>query len=1145
MNKLKKAAAALCASAMLLGPAQFLPGKITVTDYAAAASDVISDPDLIMRYDSQAGTHSTDNAFDNDESFYKALPLGNGRIGAMVYGNCPTEWIDLNECTVWSAGPGSNDREGAADYLKEVQQLLSAGKYKEANDIIGSKMIGGGQAKYQKVGMLKIASGHENVTDYSRQLDMNTGVASTEYNCGGKHYIRESFVSYPDQVMVTRISCSDSGSVSFSAGYDGLLNGKVSIDGDTIIATGHGDDDCWTRGAVYYCARTKIIPDGGSLSAGDGRLNVSGADSVTLVTAIRTNFIDAQTCNGDEKGDSAKDLKKVDGMTYDELYKRHSDDFSELMHRVDLDLGGNSAVTNSKTVETRISEFGKTNDPKMVKLLYQYGRYLMISGSRGAQAMNLQGIWNKYTNPAWGSKSTTNINYEMNYWPALTTNLSECFIPFVEKAKALTVNGSKTAKTQYGIDEGWVLHHNTDIWNRTGPIDGQWGLWPTGGAWISNMLYDAYKFNQDESYLADVYPVIKGSTAFLNKLMTTQEIDGQTYMVISPSASPELPLPGYAWDDNVYCSYSVTMDNAICRELFQDTAKAAAQLGVDDSFRTEIEGKLDMIRPPQTGKYGQLTEWAYDWDNPNETHRHISHIYGLFPGNEYSPSTNKKISAAAATALEHRGDAGTGWSEAWKLNCWARLEDGEHAYNLVKLLISPVNGTESGRLYANLWDAHPPFQIDGNFGFTSGVTEMLLQSQNDEISLLPALPSAWETGHVNGLCARGNFEISEMSWEGGILTGAAILSKSGGVCTVRYGNKRVCFMTEKGKTYHLDGRLKVTEKVQLIGNIAPNGKATSSSNPADEAIDGSASTAWTGEKGANSYEITVDLGEVTDIYKWGIRFGGGNDIARSMTILYSSDGENWEKADELSGNTKNYFCRNIKPVKARYFAIETMLPTQKNDGAAKICEFEIYGPSEEQTSGISPYFRSIEAEDSDVLLGGIKIENNEGYSDIGYIQNGSAFVVCDLDFFLGAASFKIKASSAGDGGAVELHLGSVSGPVVGKCDISPTGEWSDYKEFTCNMAGCSGLQDVYIVCRGEDGYLFNVDSISFVPLYGDVNDDGEFSVADVVKLQKWLISSKGATVENWKAGDITEDKVLNVFDLILLKRALVKAKLVK
>ena len=1137
MRMHRKLAALFCAAAMTMTAVSGMPETAPAPELTASAAE-INDPDLILRYTSEAGTHSTDNAFDNDESFYKALPLGNGRIGAMVYGNCPTEWIDLNECTVWSAGPGSNDREGAANYLKEVQGLLSQGKYKEANDIIGSKMIGGGQAKYQKVGMLKIATGHERPGDYTRMLDMNTGVATTTYTSGGKRYTRESFVSYPDQVMVTRISCESAGGVSCEIGYDGLLNGNVSVDGDTIVATGHGDDDCWTRGAVYFCARTKVIPDGGTVGAGMNRLNVKDADSVMLVTSIRTNFVDAQTCNGNEKGDSAKDLQAVAGMSYEELLQRHTEDFSEMMHRVDLDLGGDSTANASKTTDQRVAEFGKSNDPKMVETLYQYGRYLMISGSRGGQAMNLQGIWNKYSAPAWGSKSTTNINYEMNYWPALTTNLPECFEPFVNKAKALTVSGHKTAQVQYGINEGWVLHHNTDIWNRTGPIDGQWGLWPTGGAWISNMLYDAYKFNQDESYLKDVYPVIQGSAAFLNALMIPQEIDKQSYMVISPSASPELPLPGYAWNDNVYCSYSVTMDNAITRELFTDVVEAADILGTDAEFKGKVAGTLSRIKPPAVGQHGQLMEWAYDWDNPKEKHRHISHIYGLFPGNEYSPSTNPVISNAAKTALNNRGDAGTGWSEAWKLNCWARLEDGEHAYNLVKLLISPVNGTESGRLYTNLWDAHPPFQIDGNFGFTSGVTEMLLQSQNDEISLLPALPAVWSTGHVNGLCARGNFEVTSMEWDGGRLTGVTILSKSGNVCNVRYGSRRISFETEKGKEYHLDGKLKLKETTQRLGNIAVNGKAAASAGEGAAAIDGARDTNWEAPAGAKSYHLTVDLGEKTGVQKWAVRFAGGNFNARDFKLQCSADGETWTDVDEVYGNTKSSLSRTIKATNAQYFRLNLLVPTQNDEGGVKLSEFELWGASEaEAVTGLNPYKR-MEAENSDILSGTIKVENKDAFSDLGYIQEGCVFGFSDVNFSRGASQCMIRASSAGDGGAVEIHLGSASGPVVGKCDIAPTGDWEEFQEYTCKIAGCTGMQDLFLVCRGDDGYLFNVDSIQFTPKLGDVNDDGAFDVLDVIALQKWLLGA--GSLKNPNAAEFEADGVCDIYDLALMKRALVK-----
>ena len=1129
MTVKRKITALCCAAAMALTASQVTVRKSDPVVRISAAEP--SDPDLIMRYTSEAGTYSTDNAFNNDESFYKALPLGNGRIGAMVYGNCPTEWIDLNEATVWSAGPGSNDKNGAANHLKEVQNLLSQGKYKEANNIIGGYMIGGGQAKYQKVGMLKIGLGHERPGSYTRQLDLNTGVATTEYDFGGKHYIRESFVSYPDQVMITRVRCNTPGSVSCSIGYDGLLNGNSFVDGDRVIATGHGDDDCWTKGAVYYCAGTQVVPDGGRIEKDGSRINASGCDSVMLITAIRTNFIDAQTCNGDEKGDCDRDLKAVSGKTYDKFLERHTADFSELMHRVDLDLGGDTTANAGKTTDKMISDFGRNNDPKMVELLYQYGRYLMISASRDGQAMNLQGIWNKYSNPAWGSKSTTNINYEMNYWPALTTNLEECFRPFVNKAKALTITGHQTAKTHYGINEGWVLHHNTDLWNRSAPIDGTWGMWPTGGAWISNMLYDAYKFNQNEDFLKDVYPVIQGSAAFLNELMIPQEIDGHTYMVISPSASPEIAIPGLGVD----CSYSVTMDNAITRELFADTIEAADILGVDSEFKASVSNKLSQIKPPAVGRLGQLMEWAYDWDSERETHRHISHIYGLFPGNEYSPSTNQTISNAAKNVLNRRGDEGTGWSEAWKLNCWARLEDGEHAYNLVKLLISPVSG--GGRLYINLWDAHPPFQIDGNFGFTSGVTEMLLQSQNDEISLLPALPSVWSDGHVNGLCARGNFEVTSMQWSGGRLTDVTILSKSGGTCNVRYGKKTKSFETEKGTEYHLNGNLKLTETVQNNGNIASDGKAAASSGEGSAAIDDSASTSWDTSKGS----LTVDMGEAVPVKRWAVKFAGYGSYAVDFDLQYSADGESWKTADQVYGNTKVSLTRTINDISARYFRLNILTPVRNKESTAKISEFELWSASEEQASaGINPY-KTMQAEDADIMTGGIQIEDNDGYSDLGYIKDSCVFGFVDVNFAQGARNFTVRASSGGMGGDIELHTGSKSGPVVGKVTIPVTGDWADYQEFSCEISGCKGLQDLYLVCRGDDGYLFNIDSMIFeaVPeVIGDVNGDENFDVKDYILLRDWLLKIPDTVLPNLEKADLLQDNKLDVYDLCVMKRRL-------
>jgi alpha-L-fucosidase 2 len=761
------------------------------------------DNDLKLWYNYMAGTNYSGDPNDLNESFYKALPLGNGRIGAMVYGNCPDERIDLNECTFWSSGPSNNNKTGAANYLATAQNQIWNGQYSAADSTIGNNMLGGGEARYQSVGDLKLAFGHSSVTGYSRQLDMNTGVVSCDYTYNGRTYHRESFVSYPDQVLVTRITCSAAGSISFTASYESSLSGQYTVStsgSDTLIMNGHGDSDNGVNYAVWFSTRSKIINTHGSISANGSGVTVTNADSVVILTAVRTNFVNYATCNGDEKGNAATDITNASAKSYTTLYDNHVADYQALFQRVDIDLGGTGSE-NSKPMNTRISQFGSTNDPKLVKVLFQYGRYLMITASRDSQPMNLQGIWNKFRNPAWGCKYTTNINYEMNYWPAFTTNLEECFKPFVEKAKALQTRGNETARAHYNISNGWVVHHNTDLWNRCAPIDGAWGFWPTGAGWICNMLYDAYTFNQNTTYLNDIYPTIKGSADFLQTLMQSHSWNGKTYQVICPGTSPEVQGNG------VWCSFGVTMDNGICRELFKDVISASTTLNVDSSFRSTLQSKLAQIKPDTVGGWGQLQEWAFDWDNPNETNRHISFAYSLFPGQEISKRKTPTLANAVITSLQHRGDVGTGWSEGWKLNCWARLEDGAHAYNLIKLMITPASS--SGRLYDNLWDAHPPFQIDGNFGFTSGVTEMLLQSHNNEIQLLPALPGPWATGHANGLRARGNFTITQMNWANGVLSSVTIKSGSGNVCNVRYGNITNSFPTTAGSSYRLNGSLQL------------------------------------------------------------------------------------------------------------------------------------------------------------------------------------------------------------------------------------------------------------------------------------------------------------------------------------------------
>lgn len=946
----KKACAIITAFTMT---AAIMPGVAVQaapeqTDPAVYSSD---NPSLKLWYDEMAGTNASGNAYDNSESFYKALPIGNGRVGAMVYGNYPNEKFDLNEATFWSGGPGKNDRAGAADKIEEAKQLVYDGQYSQADSFVSSNIIGGGEAKYQSVGTLELQFGHDNVSDYSRQLDMNTGIVSSKYVYDGKQYQRESFVSYPDDVMVTRITCDTPGSVSFTAEYSSSLTGQyeVSTEGDdTLVMDGHGDDGAGVSYAVWYQTRTKVMNENGEVSADGTNVTVTGADSVVLLTSIRTNFVDYQTCTADQKALAAEDIERASQKSYDELYEAFEADYTELFDRVDLQLGGDSGE-NLTPMRTRIQQFSQNEDPDLVEILFQYGRYLMICGSRDSQPLNLQGLWNKFRNPAWDSKYTTNINYEMNYWPALTTNLEECFQPFVEKAIALSEAGNYTARNTFGIEDGWVVNHNTDLWNRTGPIDGAWGLWPVGGGWISNQLYDAYNFNQDADYLNKIYPVIKGSADFLQQLMDKKEINGQEYEVIAPSNSPEL---SFRYDGGTaYLSYSVTMDNGISRELFQNVIEASDTLRVDEELRDTLEEKVSLIRPDQIGADGTLMEWAFDWDNTERQHRHISHLYNLFPGSMIDKTSTPLLAEAVQNTLNVRGDEGTGWSEGWKLNTWARLEDGNHAYNLVKLMISPVDN--NGRLYDNLWDAHPPFQIDGNFGYTSGIAEMLLQSQNDQIKLLPALPDVWGDGHVSGLRARGNFEISEY-WEGGELTEVTITSNSGNTCNVSYGDKFVSFPTVAGQTYTLNGDLEFAQGTKTYTNLALD-KAVTASNDTSEsaaaAVDGSNETIWedTTDNSMGGQWITVDLGAPCDISRWKVSAPGTdnmNYVPRAFILQKSSDGEAWEDVDAVYGNQMDVNTRNVPTFTAQYVRLYIDTATQDYSGGARISEFEVWGTDE-------------------------------------------------------------------------------------------------------------------------------------------------------------------------------------------------------
>ncbi len=1145
--------AVLCAVLLTAAQMQGIPPRNAVP--AAAAS---SDSDLIMHYSSSAGTKFSGNAWDNDESFYKALPLGNGRIGAMVYGNCPTERFDLNEATFWSGGPGSNNKTVSADTMERCWQQMLSGDFKGADGTISNSMIGGGMAKYQSVGTLNLDTGHRDVSGYERHLDLNTAAAGCSYSCGGKQYTRESFVSHPDQVLVTRISCAEKGGVSLTASYDCSLENQftVTTDGnDTLVMNGHGDSGYGMPFAVWFSTRTKLIPTGGTVSAEGGKIRVSGADSVLVLTSVRTNFVDYATCNADEKGMAADDLAAAAAKSYDELYEAHEADYTELFDRVDVELGGDGS-NNEKPIPQRISEFGRNNDPKLAELVFQYGRYMMISASRDSEPMNLQGIWNKFRDPAWGCKYTTNINYEMNYWPAMTTNLEECFRPFVEKAKSLQAQGNKTAKEVYGVSEGWVVHHNTDLWNRTGPIDGAWGMWPTGAAWISDMLYDAYRFNQDEAYLQEVYPVIEGSAKFLSSIMREAKIDGQTYSVVFPSTSPEVNTPAGSGGRGAATSYGVTMDNALSHALFTDTIEAAEILSGGNAFTDMLQNRLNAIKPPTIGSWGQIQEWAFDWDAKNEQNRHISHMYDLFPGQVISKGDTAQFAEAAAVSLNARGDAGTGWSEGWKLNCWARLEDGPHAYNLVRLLVSPVGN--SGRLYDNLWDAHPPFQIDGNFGFTSGVAEMLLQSHDDVIKLLPALPEQWNTGHAYGLCARGGFTVDQ-DWSGGQLVSASVYSKNGNVCTVSCQGETVSFPTEKGKTYIISSDLEVTD-ADALRNVARDRSVYASTDAMSDdsarssryAVDGSDATAWNDSHSASgSAYIEIDLNQGkkvqrkdNDTYtlcRWDISLAGisgdQKDNARALKLSFSRDhGKTYDSSVTVNGNSKNIVSGVLDNIEANYVRVEVSEPAQYGGGKTQINEIALWGISDEPEPTRSPY-ETVEAESFD-RQSGIQTEQLEnGGMDVGYIQNGDYIAFKRMDFGAGAEEFSVQAGSASDGGTITLRLDSPTGKKIGSCAVSGTDGWTDFKQFTCEVSGAAGVHTLYLVFEGGDGFLMNADSFTFKAgkSTGDLNDDGNTDAQDAVLMLNHLLTKKALTAEQAARADLNGDGKITAADLSLLK----------
>ena len=767
----------------------------------------------------------------------EALPIGNSSLGAMVYGGTDTEEIQLNEETFWSGSPHSNNSSESLQALPEVRRLIFEGKENEAAKLIDQHFIPGPHGmRYLPLGSVKLKFGHGvvghatqrasdgdatpgSVTHYERALNLGDATATTSYIYNGVKYDRTVFASLADNVIVVRMTASKKGALSFDVDFSSQLQNVIH---EPLIGHISGMQDGW-HDAEFYATVDGVeqegIPSGLKAECGvsvktDGdvydkdkrTIAIKNASTAILFIAAATNFVNYHDVSGSANDKVRKSLLSVDGKSYEQLLADHTKKYQEQYNRVSLTLPKSDA--SSLETDQRLAAFENNSnlspltshpspltshlDLDLVSLMMQYGRYLLISSSQpGGQPANLQGVWNDKMNAPWDSKYTININAEMNYWPATVGNLMETQQPFFSMVRDLSVTGAKTAKEMYGC-RGWVAHHNTDLWRIAGPVDGTpWGLFPTGGAWLTTHIWQHYLFTGDKQFLEEYYPVMKGAADFLLDYMQEYPKDGEVkqaagWLMTVPTVSPEHGPRGKG--TNV-CAGS-TMDNQIAFDVLSQTLQAAKVLGKDDSSLFTLHSSLKKLPPMQIGRYGQLQEWLIDADDPNDQHRHISHLYGLYPSNQISPYSHPDLFTAAANTLKQRGDMATGWSLGWKTNFWARMLDGNHAFQIIKNMLhllpddSKTKDYPDGRTYPNLFDAHPPFQIDGNFGVSAGICEMLVQSHDGAVHLLPALPDAWDEGEVKGLRARGGFVVGE-KWSGGVLQTVTVQSTIGGTLRLR------------------------------------------------------------------------------------------------------------------------------------------------------------------------------------------------------------------------------------------------------------------------------------------------------------------------------------------------------------------------